>query len=478
MSALLGPLAAPLGPLRGHGAAWLVGGGLRDALLGRPVTDVDVALAGDAREAAEALARAHRAVRFRLSARFGAWRVQGGRLGLTVDLTPLQGATIVEDLARRDLTVNALALPLDAEGEVLDPHGGLADLSARRLRLVSPRALVADPVRLVRLPRLARQLGFAVDPAAAVRARADAGALAAAPGERVMEEFARLLRLPEAWRGIWLLDEIGVLTALVPELEAARGLEQSPYHHRDVLGHVLEVVREADRLVADPAGVFRSSGPRVAAYFAQPLADGLTRGQVLLITALLHDMAKPETFERRPDGRVTFIGHDRLGAEEAEAWCRRMRTSTRLRDTVVLCVRQHLPLGFLVHREPLSLRQIDRYLRATAPCEVDVIALSVADRLATRGPRTSESAIARHLALARQVVETHHRLEDRGPPPRLLSGDELARAVGRPPGPWLSDALEALREEQVVGAVVNREQAARFAERYRLEQQTDPEVHA
>ena len=478
VSAPLGALAAPLGPLRGRGEAWLVGGGLRDALLGRPVTDVDVALAGDARAAAYALARAHRAVRFPLSARFGAWRVQGGRLGLTVDLTPLQGASIVEDLARRDLTVNALALPLDAPGEMLDPHGGLADLAARRLRLVSPQALAADPVRLVRLARLARQLGFAVDPAAAVRARADAGALAAAPGERVMEEFARLLRLPEAWRGIWLLDEIGVLTALVPELEAARGLEQSPYHHRDVLGHVLEVVREADRLVADPAGVFRASAPRVAAYFAQPLADGLTRGQVLLITALLHDMAKPETFDRRPDGRVTFMGHDRLGAEEAEAWCRRMRTSTRLRDTVVLCVRQHLPLGFLVHRQPLSLRQIDRYLRATAPCEVDVVALSVADRLATRGPRTSESAIARHLALARQVVETHHRLVDRGPPPRLLSGDELARAVGRPPGPWLSDALEALREEQVVGAVVTREQAARFAERYRLGQQGDPEVHA
>jgi hypothetical protein len=129
----------------------------------------------------------------------------------------------------------------------------------------------------------------------------------------------------------------------------------------------------------------------------------------------------------------------------------------------------------MVHRQPLSLRQIDRYLRATAPCEVDVIVLSVADRLATRGPRTAESAIERHLVLARLVLQTHARLVAQGPPPRLVSGDELAMAVGRPPGPWLADALDALREEQVVGAVVNREQAMRFVEGY-VRGRDDPEV--
>ncbi len=92
--------------------------------------------------------------------------------------------------------------------------------------------------------------------------------------------------------------------------------------------------------------------------------------------------------------------------------------------------------------------------------------LSVADRLATRGPRTRENAIVRHLALARQVVQIHYRLVDRGPVPRLLSGDELARMTGRPRGPWLSEVLDALREEQVVGSVVTREQAVGFVNRY------------
>jgi hypothetical protein len=126
----------------------------------------------------------------------------------------------------------------------------------------------------------------------------------------------------------------------------------------------------------------------------------------------------------------------------------------------------HLPLGFMVHRTPLSLREIDRYLRATAPWQVEIIVLTVADRLATQGPRTSESAIRRHLVLAREMMDAHFSLEDRGPIRPLLAGDEAAEALGRAPGPWLGALLEALREEQVVGAVRTREQALRFARRW------------
>jgi poly(A) polymerase len=456
-------LVAPLAPL--GDAAWAVGGGLRDALLERGVADLDVAVRGDAAAAAAALARAHGASRFPLSRAFGAWRVQGGRLPYHVDLTPLQGATLEEDLSRRDLTVNALAVAAGGGG-VVDPHGGLDDLRGRRLRLVSERALADDPVRLLRLARLAEQLGFAVEPGTARRARADAARLWEAAGERLADELARSLRLARPDRAIALMDELGVLGALVPQLEESRGLDQSPYHHRDVLGHVLEVVEHVVELAADPEPVFRSRAPRVRSVLEAPLADDLTAGQALVLAALLHDMAKPATRAVTPEGRVTFIGHDRLGAEMSDDLLRRLRTSTRLRERVVLCVRMHLPLGFMVHRTPLSLRQIDRYLRATAPAEVEVIVLSTADRLATRGPRTSESAVARHLALAREVMDAHFTLADRGPVRPLLTGDEAAAHLGRERGPWLTAFLDALREEQVVGAVRTRAQALKFATRW------------
>ena len=152
-------------------------------------------------------------------------------------------------------------------------------------------------------------------------------------------------------------------------------------------------------------------------------------------------MAKPATRAVTPEGRVTFIGHDRLGAEMADALMRRLQTSARLREFVVRCVRWHLPLGFMVHRTPLSLRQIDRYLRATAPSEVEIIVLSVADRLATRGPRTSQSAIDRHLVLAREVMDAHFTPgRPRAPARRCSPATSRPRTSGRPPGPWLAAA--------------------------------------
>lgn len=460
----LAALVAPLAPL-GAGA-WAVGGGVRDALLGRPVADLDVAVAGDAARAAAVLAGRAGATRFRLSRAFGAWRVQGGGLPFAVDITPLQGGALDEDLARRDLTVNALAVPASGPGEVIDRHGGLADLEARRLRLVRPTALADDPVRLLRLARLAETLGFAIDADAVAHAREAAGRLWDAPGERLADELRRILRLDRPDRAVRRLDEVGALGALVPELEESRGLDQSPYHHADVLGHTLEVVEHAVDLVADPEPVFRSRAPRVRAVLDEPLADELTRGQALVLPALLHDMAKPATRAVTPEGRVTFMGHDRLGAEMADALMRRLRTSARLRELTVACVRMHLPLGFMVHRTPLSLRQIDRYLRSTAPWEVEIIVLSVADRLATHGPRTSPSAVRRHLALAREVMDVHLDLADRGPLAPLVPGDRLAAALGRSPGPWLAELLDQLREEQLVGAVRTPDQALRFAARW------------
>lgn len=463
--AALEPLLDPLRALGVEG--WAVGGGVRDALMGLPVTDLDLAVDGDAAAMARGLADAHGAVRFPLSRAFGAWRVQGGGLACRVDLTPLQGESLRDDLARRDLTVNALAVPLEAEAAMVDAHGGMADLRARRLRAVGDRAFADDPVRLLRLVRIAEQLGFAIDPATAAVARRDAGLLWSSAPERLADELGRILALPAPDAAFGRMDGLGLLGALAPELEASRGLDQSEYHHRDVLGHTLEVVEHARRIADDPEPVFRGRADRVRAVLAAPLADELTAREGLMMTALLHDMAKPATRAVTPEGRVTFMGHDRLGAEMADALLRRLRTSTRWREFVVRGIRYHLPLGFMVHRQPLSLRQIDRYLRMTAPSQAEIIVLTVADRLATRGPRTSQAAIDRHLVLARQVMDAHFTLADRPPQRPLLGGDDVARELGRPPGPWLAPLLDALREGQTVGVLRTRDQARRFVRCWR-----------
>lgn len=443
--------------------AWLVGGAVRDHLAGSEIRDVDLAIAGDAGRAARDLAAAHGAVRFALSEAFGSWRITGGGLPFDVDITPLQGADIAGDLARRDLTVNAIAIALSGDAAVLDPHGGRDDLREGVLRMVDPDAFRNDPVRLVRLARLSCQLGFTVDPETALRARMDAPHLTRAAGERVLEELRVLSRLPDAWRGVETLDDIGVLGVLLPELEEGRGLEQTPYHHLDVLGHTLEVVRHVCAIRADPAAVFCDSAAALARALGEPLADGITRGDALVFAALFHDMAKPATYAVTAEGRATFFGHDRLGADMADEWCSAHHSSTRFREAMSCCVREHLRLGFMVHAQPLSLRRIVRYLDATGGADAELLVLSCADRLATDGPRTTPSQITRHLDVARQVARAMFDLRSRPVPRPLLNGLELADIAGRAPGPWTARLVAALREEQVIGLVTTRDRAVRFA---------------
>jgi poly(A) polymerase len=456
-------LRAPLAILGDD--AWIVGGGLRDALLGRPVADVDVAIAGDPAAAAERLARVHRASRFALSSAFGAWRLSGGTLPVQVDITPIQGGSLAADLALRDLTVNAMAVPVAGASELFDPHDGRTDIAARRLRAVGPGAFSADPVRILRLARLAEQLGFTIDPPTAASAAAATSELWSKAPERLRDELYRMMGLPRAWGAFAALDGLGGLGALVPELDRARGLEQSDYHHKDVLGHTLEVVEHCCALREDPGGVFRSDGPAITQILDEPVADGLTRGQVLALSALLHDMAKPATRGELPNGRVTFFHHDRLGAEMADTLTLRLRTATRVRGIVVTCVAEHLQLGFLVHRQPLSLRGIDAYLRRTGAAPVEMILLSVADRLATRGPRSHEIQITRHLDLARQIMHAHLGLRARGPIASPIPGDVLAARFGRAPGPWLGEVLAQIRAAQL-GGPITPARAMRVAEQW------------
>ncbi len=454
-------LTAPLAPLTAP--AWVVGGGLRDALLGRPVADLDVVTAGDPEAEARALGRAHGASRFRLSRDFGAWRVTGGDLPCQVDIMPVLGEGLEDDLSRRDFTVNALALRADGAGDIIDRHGGVDDLRAKRMALVGPTALRDDPVRVLRLARIADALGFSMDAAAVDAARVASAGIADAPGERVMEEFARIVTAPDPGRAVRVLDSVGGLGGLVPQLEDCRGVDQSAYHHLDVLGHTLEVLDNVVAIEHDPGEVFRSDAHLVPASLAVPLADGLTRGQALRITALLHDMAKAATRGVLDSGRVIFPHHDRVGADMADAWCRHMRTSNDLREFVVRGVRHHLALGFMVHRQPLTLAQYDRYLRRVAPDPVEAMVLSVADRLATDGPRTTPIQITRHLSLARDMLAAHARIAALEPIRPPLDGRELAGLLERPPGPWLTDLLAATREEQLMGRVHDARTAEAFA---------------
>jgi poly(A) polymerase len=436
--------------------AWLVGGAVRDRALGRETDDYDLAVAGDARELARQLARSADAHAFALSEAFGVWRVVARDHVWQVDVLPVIGGSIEHDLGGRDFTINAMAEPLGG-GPCVDPFGGMSDLHERRLRMVSASAFIDDPLRVLRLVRLAGELGFSVDSATATAAGESATGLAQVAPERVFAELKRIVIADRALEGLALMDTLGATQVVLPELARMQGVEQSPYHHLDVYEHTQSVLAATIELSQSPGAWLGVHADAVAGFLAEPLANELNRGQALRFGALLHDVAKPVTRRVTPEGRVTFIGHDSEGAEMATAVLTRLRASERLREHVAALTRHHLRLGFLVHEAPLGRRAIYRYLRSCEPVQVDVTLLSVADRLATRG-RGSEEAIRRHLELARELLgEALAWRQARPRPP--LRGDELTREVGLPPGRQLGNILRELEEASFAGEIGSREQA-------------------
>lgn len=453
------------------GAAWLVGGGVRDACLGREVTDVDVVVDRDPEEAARILAAGVAGRRFMLSEKFGAWRVTAHDGSWQVDVVPLRGGGIEADLGLRDFTINALAVPLEL-GEVLDPHGGLADLDDGILRAVRDTAFLDDPARLMRLPRLACELGFEVEAGTAAAARRDARRIETTAGERVFAELRAIVVSSAAVGGIELMSELGVLGHVLPEVESLKGVEQNPYHHHDVYGHTLEVLGQLIRLEPEiePFGVASGGVTGLVAgavrdVLAAPLADELTRGEALRFGALMHDVGKPQVRRQVEDGKIVFPGHDRLGVEIGGAVLARLHASKRLTRYVQDLTLNHLKLGFLLKERPLSPRAVFRYITTCEPVALEVTVLSVADRLATRGQKTSAEVIAAHLELAAEMAGHILAWRREGPPRPPVRGDELAEELQLELGPKIGELLAAVTEATYAGEVETRDQAIACARR-------------
>ena len=453
-------IAAARTALEQQGPVWIVGGAIRDALLGEGVSDADLAVErGREERAARAVAKVAGGTAFQLSEEHASWRAMAPTDGWHVDVVALRAETIEEDLRARDFTVNAIARPLEG-GDLIDPTGGLADSDARLLRAASESAFDDDPIRLLRASRLAAGHELSIESGTADLARAASTRAAEPAGERQFAELRGIVAGPRPLRGIELMGELDLTAVVLPELEALRGVVQNPNHHLDVLGHTLAVLEEwlgLERDLEDFAGELTAE---MQAFLEEPLADDLSRREALRFGALFHDLGKPET-RNEGSGYVTFIGHDEVGARIIAEICRRLRVSRKLSISLQGLALHHLRLGFLIHQRPLSRRAVYDYLVATEPVSADVTLLTVADRLAARGegPLASEEMIQAHLDLAREMLRDALAWHRDGPPRPPLSGDDLTRELGLEPGPELGRLLEELRAETFTGEIGGREQA-------------------
>ncbi|HEX5761421.1 MAG TPA: hypothetical protein VF121_19720 [Thermoanaerobaculia bacterium] len=386
------------------GECHLVGGVVRDRLLGLAVRDLDAVVAGSGAEVAERLAAELRARLVRLGGKeFAAFRLVARRWVL--DLWDREGASLEADLLRRDFTVNALAWA-PAGGAFADPCGGLDDLARRVLRAATPASFTGDPLRVLRLPRLLVQLpGFTADEETVALARASAPALPAVAAERVREELALILGNAEAHRGVELLARLEVYPPLW-------------------LG-----------------GAGRSGEPAAALALLRALPAAAER-----LRELAPDVARG--LDLAPAAwAATF-----LPLPDPPAALERFREAGYLTRRLAERVQLLLHLG---NSAPEDDRGRRRFLHAAGPAWPAVAVLLGARAAAAGSSDAWERALRPLVELARREGAALF------VPPRLLSGEEVQALLGVPPGPAVGRALAAVREAQVEGSVRGREDAMR-----------------
>jgi len=439
----------------------VVGGTVRDALLGRTDADVDLAVARGALPLAERIAARLGATPVVLDAARGAARVAAP--GVQLDLSDFRAPTLEGDLAARDFTVNALAADLGrllaaGRAPLVDPTGGLADLRARRLRLAGPGALDDDPLRVLRGVRLEATLGMRLTPASARALRAAAPGLARVAAERVSEELSALLRVEATGRALRRADALGVLTVVLPEIEPMRAAAQPAPHRFGVLEHSLRALEACDRVLARLAAL-EPFGEELAAHLAEPVGGGLARAHVLKLAALLHDVSKPET-RRVVAGRVRFFEHDVIGAARARAIGERLRLPARAVTLLERLVRHHLRPMHLGQAGEVTRRARLRFYRELGADTRDLLLLALVDAAAVTG--ASPLALWRRAALIRDLLGGWREAETTAAVPPLLRGEDVMARFGLAPGPAVGHLLSRAREAQDLGLVRTREEALAY----------------
>jgi tRNA nucleotidyltransferase/poly(A) polymerase len=457
---------------------YFVGGCVRDLLMGRPLHDLDLVVAGDAISLARTTARAFHAAFVLLDEANGIARVvlrgQEEGAGSTIDFARMRGGDLAVDLAARELTINAMAMAPaafqrfvqgeTARPEVVDPFGGQQDLAAGRLRAVSRQVLHDDPLRMMRAVRFAGELGFAIAPETAGWIHESAGLLTSVSWERIRDELARLLACPHAAPYLPLLDSLGLLPHVLPEIvpiRSAAGLER-PWETVCCLEWIAAGLGEqapTEREEPFWQPVARQTHPdlvlnlpyaaQLRRYLEERLSGERPRLVLLKLAALL----------RHGDGPTE--GRERCGRQVAQ----RLRLSAREALALGTATAWPADLERTVPGEA-SRRAVYRFYRDAGETATGILLLALAEDLAHAGRSLDREKWAYLASRANWILTLRYEHPaDVITPPRLLDGSELMRLLELQPGPLIGQLLEDIREAQASGEVRTREEALAWARR-------------
>ncbi len=439
--------------------AYIVGGSIRDLLLGHPPADYDLAVLGRPEAFAAEIASV-------ISGRIVTLGSPGETLyrivspRMMVDISQANGDCIEADLGQRDFTINAMAYDL-SQDRLIDPFGGMADLSGKTIRMVSDRVFRKDPIRLLRAYRLAAVLDFGIDPETEQTVMRDASRVRETAPERIRYELIRFLGTPDAFFHLSRMMKNGLLFSIIPEFSDLNGCLQNTHHRLDVLSHTLEAFSHLERLLNGMESVFPDHVERLKETLPTE------RCALLKCAILLHDIEKPSVITSDTEGRVHFYGHEKRGAETAEAICRRLRFSnyeTAFLRTVILYHLRPLLLFQNHLKNRLSHRAITRFFMTAKDITPAVLLHALADFQGKKG-----SGQCPFRAFIKDLMDRYYsQFQPKQALPPLISGKDLIHRFGLTPSPRFKDILSQIQEAGLSGRISTRKEALARVEKLLL----------
>jgi len=460
---------------------YLVGGAVRDAVRGKATHDLDFVVPQNAISLSFKIANKMGKPAYILDRERDAGRVILQEAHTMLDFTCFRGDDLYADLADRDFTINAMALPATAvtTASIIDPFNGLADLAEKQIRLVRHDALEKDPIRALRAVRQGLSYGFQLTDDTKTAVTTVAPSLHKTSMERMRDELVKMLETAVPDQAIQQMSDLGLLTQILPEVDALADIEQSPPHHELVLAHTISVLRwlvavETAVVEQQPVAIeelrevqtqFSDFSEGLQTHFARDIGGGLDGRFLLRLDGVFHDVGKKDSQTIEESGRIRFLGHDKVGADLAATRLRELTFSNRAINQVETAIAGHMrPLQLAQTGKKPSRRAIYRYFRATRETGLDIGLLSLADHLATYngiGDKTKwKNLITVVFELFRHYFEQY---EETVAPEPLINGRDLIQLLKIPAGPEIGRILRLVQESQAAGELATREDALEFA---------------
>lgn len=463
---------------------FLVGGAVRDAILSNPLKDLDFVINTGSMALARCVQRAMNGESFTLDDERHSARVileRGKETELILDFVVFTGEDLLEDLKQRDFTMNAMAVDLDAVDTLIDPLNGLESLSAKDLRVADEGSIRSDPLRAIRAMRLSHALDFSIELSTLEKIRQSASGLEQVAGERVRDELFKLLALPGAAGSIEQLEELGLITYILPDTEQLRLFPRAAPHVHDLWHHTLALVGHLESLLGYilggemPANPYLRQGceqltpwrKELAEHFRTPIQAGRSRMALLYVGVVYHDVGKPITMKTDADGSVHFYQHPQHAEDSINKVGARLALSNAELDYLRKLVRNHMRIHTLTSGGEITDRAIYRYFQELGAYGVDLALLSMADTLAAKEEFLNledwQTEVSAGVGMIRAWFERKTEVVE---PQRLIDGFELQEVLNLRPGRQLGRLLTAIREAQGAGELLTKPEVLVFARKF------------